>query len=114
MKILFDHCTPAPLRRYLSGHSIDTAYELGWNALRNGALFNLVEQRGYEILITKEQGIRCQQNMTDRKISLLLLFSNSWPRIRLHIEAIQDALKEILPGELREVPIPSPSEYHRS
>ena len=29
MKILFDQGTPAPLRRYLAGHSVDTAYERG-------------------------------------------------------------------------------------
>jgi hypothetical protein len=29
MKILFDHGTPAPLRRQLAGHEISTAYEMG-------------------------------------------------------------------------------------
>ena len=50
MRILFDHCTPAPLRRYLSEHSVDTAYELGWETLRNGALLDLAESHGYQIL----------------------------------------------------------------
>ena len=35
MKILFDQGTPAPLRRHLSGHSVDTAYERGWSDLRS-------------------------------------------------------------------------------
>ena len=106
MKILFDHCTPAPLRRYLSGHTIDTAYELGWNTLRNGALLDIAEQHGYEILITTDQGIRYQQNFLERKIGLLLLLSNSWPRIRLRVEEIQNELNVIRPGELKEVQIP--------
>lgn len=105
MKILFDHCTPAPLRRYLTGHSVDTAYELGWETRRNGALLDLAEQHGYEILVTTDQSIRYQQNMFDRQIGLLLLLSNSWPRIRLHIESIQVTLNEMRPGDLREVPI---------
>lgn len=107
MKILFDHCTPAPLRRYLTGHSVDTAYELGWETRRNGALLDLAERHGYEILVTTDQSIRYQQNIFGRQISLLLLLSNSWPRIRLHIESIQVALNEIRPGDLREVPISS-------
>lgn len=76
MRILFDHCTPAPLRRRLPGHTVDTAYELGWSTLLNGALLDLAEQRGYEILITTDQGIRHQQNLASRKIGLVLLLSN--------------------------------------
>lgn len=106
MKILFDHCTPAPLRRYLSEHSVDTAYELGWETLRNGALLDLAERHGYQIAITTDQSIRHQQNLSSRKTGLLLLLSNSWPRIRLQIAAIQKALNEMRPGEFREVPIP--------
>lgn len=33
MKILFDQGTPVPLRRFLPGHTIDTAYERGWSEL---------------------------------------------------------------------------------
>ena len=105
MKILFDHCTPAPLRRHLAGHSIDTAYELGWETQRNGALLDLAERHGYQVLITTDQSIRHQQNLSDREIGILLLLSNSWPLIQLHVESIQDALDDILPGEFREVPL---------
>ena len=38
MKILFDQGTPAPLRRYLAGHSVDTAYERGGNYIVNAAI----------------------------------------------------------------------------
>src|SRR5205807_7317216 len=38
MLILIDHGTPAPLRRSLVGHSVATAYELGWATLKNGDL----------------------------------------------------------------------------
>ena len=114
MKVLFDHCTPAPLRRHLIGHSIDTAYELGWETLRNGALLHLAEQHGYEMLVTTDQSIRHQQNLSDRKIGLLLLLSNSWPRIRLHIESIQNELNGMRPGEFKELSIPSSSEYHQA
>ena len=48
MKILFDQGTPAPLRRYLAGHSVDTAYERGWSDLRNGDLLTEAEINGYD------------------------------------------------------------------
>ena len=30
MKILFDQGTAVPLRRFLPGHTVNTAYERGW------------------------------------------------------------------------------------
>jgi hypothetical protein len=33
MKIFFDQGTPAPLRHALKGHTVATAYELGWAGL---------------------------------------------------------------------------------
>ena len=62
MKILFDQGKPAPLRRYLSGHSVDTAYERGWSDLRNSDLLDKAEMEGYELLITTDQNLRHQQN----------------------------------------------------
>ena len=48
MRILFDQGTPVPLRRYLSRHSVDTAFERDWSILQNGELLEVAEQEGYE------------------------------------------------------------------
>lgn len=58
MKILFDQGTPVPLRRFLSDHVVDTAYEQGWSALTNGDLLSMAEQNGYDLLITTDQNLR--------------------------------------------------------
>lgn len=81
MKILFDQGTPVPLRRYLPGHAVDTAYERGWSALANGDLLTTAEQDGYEILITTDRNLCYQQNLADRQIAIVVLLSTSWPRI---------------------------------
>ena len=57
MNILFDQGTPAPLRRYLGGHIIDTAYERGWDRISNGLLIEKAERAGYQLLITTDQSI---------------------------------------------------------
>jgi len=36
VKILFDQGTPVPLRRSLPDHDVVTAFERGWQALKNG------------------------------------------------------------------------------
>ena len=105
MKILFDHCTPAPLRRHLVGHVVDTANERGWNRLRNGNLLDKAEADGYDLLITTDQNIRYQQNLSRRRLAVLLILNNSWPRIQNHIEAIAGAKSQTQPGQLTVVPI---------
>jgi hypothetical protein len=45
MRVLFDQGVPVPLRRHLTLHSIDTAFERGWSALKNGDLLDAAERR---------------------------------------------------------------------
>ena len=71
MNILLDQGTPAPLRRYLPGHTVATTYEQGWASLANGRLLDAAEQAGYDLLITTDQNLRYQQNFAD---GLLFLF----------------------------------------
>ena len=105
MRILFDHDTPRPLRRYLTEHTVDTAGEKGWAELRNGTLLDNAEKEGYEIMITADQSMRYQQNLEYRRIALVVLLSNRWSDVQMRIEDIRAALEDIQPGELREVPI---------
>lgn len=102
MRILFDHGTPVPLRRALSGHEVVTAYELGWAELANGALLDAAEAK-FEALITTDQSLRYQQNLVGRKLAILVLPTNSWPRIQAHIEQIVSAVDALNPGDLVEL-----------
>jgi len=91
MRILFDQGVPVPLRRYLASHVVDTAFERGWSALHNGALLNVAEQEGYDLLMTTDQNLRYQQRLTDRQLAIIVLLSTSWSRIQLRIDTIQAA-----------------------
>ena len=48
MRILFDQGTPAPLRKHLDGHEVDTVYEKGWSELVNGVLLKQAEDAGVD------------------------------------------------------------------
>ena len=65
MKILFDHGTPSPLRNYLTEHSVDRPAEKGWELLENGELIQRAEDEGYEVIVTTDQNMRYQQNLTN-------------------------------------------------
>ena len=73
--------------------------------MANGVLLDRAEEAGYEVLITTDQGIRYQQNMPNRRLAVVILMNTAWPRISRRTEAVSNTLEEILPGELREVPI---------
>ena len=105
LRILFDHNTPDPLRRYLRQHIVETAGEKGWASIANGALIRLAEEEGYDILVTADQNIRHQQNIGRARIGIVALMSNRWPLVRHHTEAIVDAVHTVRPGQLVEIPI---------
>jgi predicted nuclease of predicted toxin-antitoxin system len=96
MKILLDNCTPAPLRKFLLGHEVKTAFEMGWADLMNGALLAAAEAE-FELMITCDQNLRYQQNLSHRKIRLLVLTIGRWPILQqraAEIAAIVEGLAE--------------------
>lgn len=105
MLILFDHGTPWPLRRHLSGHTIHRVLNLGWDRVANGLLIAQAEQAGYELLITTDQNIRYQQNLDIRKIAILVLVDHNWPYSQAGINAIVSAVEGMESGDYREIAI---------
>ena len=105
MKILFDQGVPVPLRRHLTGHVVDTAFERGWSNVENGELLDAAERDGYGLLITTDQNLKHQQHLGGRQLAIVVLLSTSWPRVRLRISDIQAAVDGIGPGGYGEIAI---------
>jgi len=106
MRILFDQGTPVPLRRFLNGHQVSTAYEQGWSSVSNADLIRLAELEGFELLITTDTNLRYQQNLKERIIAIMVLTTTSWPRIRNATVMIATATDSMQPGVYQEIPIP--------
>lgn len=102
MKILFDQGTPVPLRRTLPLHAIATAFEMGWSNLENGNLLREAEGK-FDLLITTDQNLRYQQNLTGRQLSILVLPTTNWLEIREHVEEIAAAVGAIQTGAYQEL-----------
>ena len=105
MKILFDQGTPAPLRKPLAPYLVETAYEKGWSDFKNGVLLALAEAEGFDVLITTDQNLPYQQNLTGRQISIVVLMTTSWPRIKKHCEQIAVTIDQLQPGKYVEIEI---------
>ena len=107
MLILFDHGTPRGLARALPEHTIITAKGRGWDTLNNGDLLAAAEAASIDLLLTTDQRIRYQQNLTGRKTAIVVLMGTTkWSRVRLHHERIASAVNAATPGSYAEVLIP--------
>jgi hypothetical protein len=51
-RILLDQSAPKGLRHLLTGHDVQTAYEMGWDKIANGKLLTAAEAAGFTIIVS--------------------------------------------------------------
>lgn len=105
MRILFDQGTPVPLRKALSRHLVETAYERGWSTLRNGDLIRQAELEGFEVFVTTDSNLKYQQNLAQRSIAIVVLLSTSWPKIQKNLPRVVAAVESSQIGAYSEVTV---------
>lgn len=115
MRVLFDQATPVPIRDYLDQHSVGTASQQGWDKLKNGDLLTAAENAGFDVLLTTDKNIRYQQDLTHRKIAIVVLGRQQWPQLRPYVQPVVEAVNKATLGSYVEVDIPAPArpENHR-
>ena len=106
MLILFDQGTPVPIRPFLIGNTVETAAQRGWDKLKNGELLEAAEEAGFKVLVTPDKNIRYQQNLTLRRIALVVLGNPKWPVLCQHVERVVIAVNAAQPGSYTVVDIP--------
>ena len=106
MLVLFDQGTPVPIRKFLTGHVVQTTAQRGWDELKNGELLKAAEAAGFEVLLTPDKNIRFQQNLAMRGIAVVVLGNPQWPVLRRHVDRVVAAVKAARPGTYVEVEIP--------
>jgi hypothetical protein len=106
VKILFDNGTPRPIERVLEGHQVFHARRIGWHELMNGELLQRAEAEGFEVFVTTDRNIRYQQDLSTRRISIVVLRNAQWPNVRLRLTEIAEAISAATPGSYQEVAIP--------
>lgn len=106
MRILFDQGVPRGLAASLRGHEVIEARKLNWERISNGELLKQAEAAGFDLLLTTDKNVRYQQNLADRKISIVVLGNSPWWLVRQHLDAIATAVDAAHPGSYTEVEIP--------
>jgi hypothetical protein len=99
MKIILDESAPQKLRLLIdSRHVVVTTWFQGWSGLKNGALLSAVDEAGYDLFITADQEIAYQQNLTGRRIALLVLSTNNWGVVKEQVKTITAAIEATTAG----------------
>jgi hypothetical protein len=104
MRLLLDECVPKRLKRELLGHEVQTVQDMGWAGIKNGALLKLAEGR-FDALLTVDQGIEYQQNLSGLKISVVVMraASNDVDDLRPLLPGVEQALASVRTGETMRV-----------
>jgi hypothetical protein len=108
VRVLFDQGTPVPLRTHLAGHDVVTAFEAGWAELSNGELLDAAEAQ-FDVLVTTDKQLRYQQNLTGRRIAIVVLPHASWPKLESNAAEIAAAVAATHPGSYTELDLNSSS-----
>ena len=93
----------------MASHEVETAFERGWSHLTNGELLKAAEAANFDLIVTTDQNLRYQQNLSERRIAVLVLSTTNWRRIRQHVTMVSDAIDRLVPQAYIEVEIPSSS-----
>jgi predicted nuclease of predicted toxin-antitoxin system len=98
LKILIDQNVSARLGRLLTGHAATHASGMGWAELTNGDLLTAAEADGFEIFLTADKNIRYQQNLSGRRIALIVLGTNQLDILFASVERIVQAVDTVPTG----------------
>jgi predicted nuclease of predicted toxin-antitoxin system len=97
MRVLLDNCVNQRFGKLLANCEAIHVRQLGWADLSNGKLIAAAEEAGFDVLLTVDQNVRKQQNMSARKISLVTLDARSITIAGLvpFVSPVEEALSKI-------------------
>jgi hypothetical protein len=100
MRVLLDACVPKGLSRSLPDQEVRHATEMAWGDLDNGDLLDTMEGV-FEALVTVDQGIPAQQNLSGRTVGIVVIQarSNRLTDLLPCVPAVVEALESLQPGQ---------------
>jgi predicted nuclease of predicted toxin-antitoxin system len=102
VRVLLDECLPRKLKDSLPAHECATVPEAGLAGKKNGQLLSLAESMGFDLFLTLDKSIEYQQNLTGRRISIIVVHakSNRLRDIQPHVPECLMQMQKITPGQL--------------
>jgi len=88
--------------------AIDRALQVlqGWATLTNGDLLAAAEAEGFDVLVTTDKNLPCQQNLTGRRLAVVVIGHAQWPGLEPHVALVAAAIDRAVAGSYEVVEIP--------
>jgi hypothetical protein len=103
VKVLLDENLDHRLRNHLGAREVFTASYQGWDGFKNGKLLQAAEDDGFEVLVTGDQTLQYEQNLTGRRLAIVSLSSVEWRIIKDHLPQIIAAIDNAAFGSFQAV-----------
>lgn len=105
MKLLLDNNVHRGFGLLLYPHDVKHVQEFGWEGLKNGQLLRNAEASGFDVFITADKQLQYQQNLTERRLALIILDSLfiTYRDIAPLAPLVLDNLRTIKPGAILKV-----------
>jgi hypothetical protein len=103
VKVLLDENLDHALRKLLGQHEVVTVTYMGWTGLQNGALLRAAEDNGIDVLLTGDQTLAYEQNLTGRRLAVVALSAIRLPIIKEHLPEIIAAIDSATPGSFHAI-----------
>ena len=71
--------------------------------MQNGELIAAAEATGFDVFVTTDRNLKYQQNLSARSITIVVLLTTSWPRIKAASVPVVRAVNGSVPGGYIEV-----------
>ncbi len=80
-----------------------TASYKGWDGFKHGRLLDAAEEDGFDVLLTGDQSLPYEQNLTGRRLAIVALSSVEWRIVKDYLPQIIAAVDNAAPGSFRTV-----------
>jgi predicted nuclease of predicted toxin-antitoxin system len=106
MRILLDECIDERFRNSFSAYDCQTTRFAGLAGLKNGEILLAAEAAGFAVFVTVDQGLAYQQNLSGRKIAIVILRakSNRLKDLLPLVSTCLAAIESVLPGQVIYIP----------
>lgn len=94
VRVFFDENIPRPFGKMHDEHEVADVERMGWKGKKNGELLSLVEAEFY-VMLTSDRALLFQHNLTNRKLSLVVLPTQNLTLSRANAIAVRVTLDEL-------------------
>lgn len=100
MRVLLDECIDERLRHHFIEHECQTANFAKLPGLKNGKLLDAAQSLQFDVLLTVDQNIPDQQNLSNRRIAIVILCAptNRLQHLSALVPQVLEYLQAIVPG----------------